>query len=102
MIHHLVLLRFRRDAKTPEIERVFAELAALQRKIPGLLSFAGGPYASPEGMQRGYTHGFAMTFRDAPARDAYLPHPEHEKVKAKILALLEGGLDGVVAFDFEA
>jgi len=42
-----------------------------------------------------------MGFEDAIARDAYLPHPEHEKVKAKILDLLEGGLDGVVAFDFE-
>ena len=102
MIHHLVLLRIRRDAGKPAIERMFAALAGLQRKIPGLLSFAGGPYSSPEGLQRGFTHAFAMTFRDAEARDAYLPHPEHEKVKAVVLALLEGGLDGVLAFDFEA
>jgi hypothetical protein len=43
-----------------------------------------------------------MTFRDARARDAYLPHPAHEPVKAQVLALLAGGLDGVLAFDFEA
>lgn len=102
MIHHLVLLRIRRDAGKAAIERMFAELAGLQRTIPGLLSFAGGPYSSPEGLQRGFTHAFAMTFRDAQARDTYLPHPEHEKVKATVLALLEGGLDGVLAFDFEA
>jgi hypothetical protein len=81
---------------------VFAELAGLKETIPGLLSFAGGPYASPEGLNRGFTHGFAMTFRDAKARDGYLPHPDHERVKESILPLLEGGLDGVLAFDFES
>ena len=102
MIHHLVLLRFRQDAKKADVQRLFAELAGLQQKIPGILSFAGGPYSSPEGFNKGYTHGFAMVFKDARSRDGYLPHPEHEKVKAKILAVLEGGLDGAVAFDFEA
>ena len=48
------------------------------------------------------THGFCMTFPDAAARDAYLPHPEHEKVKAVVLEVLDGGLDGVVAFDYES
>ncbi|HUR28216.1 MAG TPA: Dabb family protein, partial [Planctomycetota bacterium] len=65
-------------------------------------SYSWGAYASPEGMQRGYTHGFCMTFADAKSRDAYLPHPLHEKVKAEVLAILEGGIDGVLAFDYEA
>jgi len=102
MIHHLVLLRIRKDAAPAAVERMFQALAGLQAKIPGILSFSGGPYSSPEGLNRGYTHGFAMTFRDAAARDAYLPHPEHEKVKEIVLALLDGGLDGVLAFDFQA
>jgi hypothetical protein len=41
-----------------------------------------------------------MTFVDAAARDAYLPLPLHQAVVAKLLPMLEGGLDGVVAFDF--
>lgn len=101
MIHHLVLLRLRRDATKAQIDDVFAQLAGLQKKIPGILSFSGGPYASPEGLNKGFTHGFAMTFTDAAARDAYLPHPEHEVVKKAVFALLDGGMDGVVAFDFE-
>jgi hypothetical protein len=100
MIHHLVVLRIKKDAKPAQITRVFAELDGLKKKIPGILSFAGGPYSSPEGLNRGFTHGFVMTFRDSAARDGYLPHPEHEKVKERILPLLDGGLDGVVAFDF--
>jgi hypothetical protein len=102
MIHHLVVLKIKKDAKPAQVTRVLADLDGLKKKIPGLLSFAGGPYSSPEGLNRGFTHGFVMTFRDAAARDAYLPHPEHEKVKERILPLLEGGLDGVIALDFSA
>ena len=100
MITHMVLLRIRKDAARKDVDRVFSELALLQRKIPGLLSFSGGPYSSPEGMQKGFTHGFCMTFADAAARDVYLPHPEHERVKSLVLQVVDGGLDGVVAFDY--
>ena len=41
-----------------------------------------------------------MHFRDERSRDAYLSHPEHEKVKEKVFGALDGGLDGVIAFDF--
>jgi len=102
MIHHLVLLKIRRDVPKKEVEKVFVELANLRKLIPGLLSFSGGPYSSPEGMNKGYTHGFAMTFADAKARDRYLPHPAHEQAKKLVLAVLEGGLEGVVAVDFES
>lgn len=102
MIHHLVVLKVKKGTKPEQVTRAFAELAGLKQKIPGLLSFAGGPYSSPEGLNGGFTHGFVMTFRDAKARDVYLPHPEHEKVKELILPLLEGGLAGVVAFDFDS
>ena len=101
-MHHLVLFKIKKSATPAQIERMFADLAGLKGRIPGLLSFAGGKYSSPEGLNQGYTHGFAMTFRDAKARDVYLPHPEHEAVKETILPLLDGGLAGVVAFDFEA
>src|SRR5205807_2582254 len=81
MITHMVLLRVRSDVQKSEVDRVFAALAGLKGRIPGLLSFSGGPYSSHEGLQRGFTHGFCMTFPEAAARDAYLLHPEHEKVK---------------------
>jgi hypothetical protein len=100
MITHLVLLRVKKDAPKKDVDRVFASLAGLKGKIPGLLTFSGGAYSSGEGLSRGYTHGFSMTFSDAAARDAYLPHPEHEKVKQQVLSVLDGGVDGVIAFDY--
>ena len=100
MIHHLVVFHLKQGTKPAQATAVMRALAALQSRVPGLLSFSGGPYSSPEGLNQGFTHGFVMTFRDAAARDGYLTHPEHEKVKAEILPLLEGGLKGVIAFDF--
>lgn len=101
-VKHCVLLRFN-SSVTAEVARgLLADLAALKGKIPGLLDFSGGPYSSPEGLHKGFTHGFVMTFADEASRDGYLPHPEHELVKAKIFPNLDGGLDGVVAFDYLA
>lgn len=97
MIYHAVLLKMKPDVNQAKIEEIFRELAGLQKLIPGLLSFSGGPYSSPEGLNQGYTHGFLMTFADASARDGYLPHPEHERVKQMILPNLED----VIAFDWE-
>ncbi len=102
MITHLVLLKIRKDVPQTQIARVFAALAGLKKSIRGIISFSSGAYSSPEGLQRGFTHAFCMTFENAAARDAYLPHPEHEKVKKIVLEVLEGGLDGVIAFDYES
>jgi Stress responsive A/B Barrel Domain len=38
-----------------------------------------------------------MAFADAEARDAYLPHPEHEKVEISVF--VEGRSEGVLALD---
>lgn len=102
MIVHMVILKIRKNVAQKEIERVFGAIGALKTEIPGILSYSWGAYSSPEGMQRDFTHGFCMTFTDGKARDVYLPHPLHEKVKTAVLAILEGGLDGVLAFDYAA
>ena len=65
--------------------------------LAGLLSFTGGPYSSPEGINKGFSHGFTMMFQDEDSRNGYLPHPEHERVKALIVPLL----DDLIAFDYQ-
>ncbi len=95
-IVHLVCLRL--DAKA-DAAAVFAELAALRGVIPGLLSFSGGAQTSTEGLGS-FTHAFSMTFADAAARDAYLPHPEHTRVKALVVAALAPG-ESVAVVDYE-
>lgn len=102
MIHHLVLLKIKKSTPAGEIDRIFQLIGTMKMHIPGLLSYSHGAYSSPEGLNKGFTHGFSMTFDNAQSRDTYLYHPEHEKVKAGVLGALEGGLDGVVAFDFQS
>lgn len=102
MVVHMVLLKVKKGLTKAKVAGVMKAIGALKGKIPGILSYSWGAYASPEGLHRGYTHGFCMTFKDAKARDTYLPHPLHEKVKQKVVAILDGGVDGVCAFDFEA
>ncbi|MFN4866208.1 MAG: Dabb family protein [Cyanobium sp.] len=100
MVHHVVLFRFRSDLPAGSVKAVFEELRGFRQSIPGITGFQGGAYNSTEGLGQGFTHGFTMTFADAAARDAYLPHPLHQAVVARLLPMLEGGLEGVLAFDF--
>lgn len=96
-VQHMVLLKFKEETGDDKIVEIFNQLEELTRLIGGITYFAGGPYSSHEGLNQGYSHGFIMTFESAAARDTYLPHPEHERVKQAILPCIEG----VVAFDFE-
>ena len=95
-VNHIVLLAFKAELDEAAIGGLFAELAGLKDLVSGLLSFHGGPYSSPEGLHKGFTHAFTMIFADESARDAYLPHPEHERVKNLLLPVI----DDVIAFDF--
>jgi hypothetical protein len=95
-VQHVVLLKFKPKADD-RAGPLFAALAALRERLPGFLHFSAGPYRSPEGLNRGLTHGCLMTFADAAARDHYLTHPDHEKVKAEFLPSVED----VIVFDFE-
>jgi stress responsive alpha/beta barrel protein len=97
MVHHIVLLTFK-PGHDRQWQPLLRALDALRPLIPGMMSLVGGPYDSPEGFNQGYTHGLLITFKDAAARNHYLDHPEHEKVKADFLPLVEK----VVAFDFVA
>jgi hypothetical protein len=99
-VKHVVVLKLKRTTSEQKVREIFAALDGLRGRIPGLLDFSGGPYTSEEGLHQGFTHGFVMTFADVQSRDAYLPHPEHEKVKQMIIPELDGGLDGVIAFDW--
>ncbi len=100
-VKHVVLLKFKKETSPEKIKDILHGVGNLRNQIQGILDFSAGPYASPEGLHRGYTHGFVMTFRDAAARDMYLPDPAHRGVVEMLLPELEGGVSGVLAFDYE-
>ncbi|MGL4884672.1 MAG: Dabb family protein [Waterburya sp.] len=96
-IQHVALLQFKPEVTPEKIKYLFDRLAELQQLITGIIHFSGGKYSSHEGLNKEYTHGFVMTFASVDARDAYLPHPEHEKFKEEIFPCLED----FVIFDYE-
>lgn len=102
MIMHMVFMKLKPTVSAAEIDALFGQFEAMVPVMEGLESFAGGPYSSPEGINRGYTHGFSMVFSSAAARDAYLPSKEHQDVAVGLGGMLDGSFeDTVVAFDYE-
>lgn len=100
MILHCVLLRLK-AAMTGEEKQALLELVvALKQVIPGILDVRYGPNVSPEGLHGGFVDGFVVTFENAAARDAYLVHPEHVAVGERIVSSTDGGLAGLLVFDF--
>jgi Stress responsive A/B Barrel Domain len=102
MIRHVVFFKLKSGIDAKTVAQVFAALKGLQTKVPGITSISAGHDNSPEGLQRGHTHGFTVDFIDVAARDAYLPHPDHQAVGAMIVEITEGGVDGICVVDWLA
>lgn len=100
-VKHTVLLRFSPKTSQEDIAAIFEALDDLQEKIPGIVDICSGAYESPEGLNKGFTHGFIVTFADPESRDGYLEHPDHEVVKQMIVDQIAGDLSNVIAFDFQ-
>ena len=96
-VQHIALFRYKAGTGAETIRRIEEELLRLAQVIPGITDCSVGANNSPEGLADGLTHGFVMTFEDASKRDAYLPHPEHEKFKAMAIPHIEK----VVVFDYQ-
>jgi hypothetical protein len=98
MIEHIVLIRVKDSATDESIEAARRAVEAMRREIDGVESVVWGPSNSPEGLEQGYTHGFIVRLRDEAARDAYSPHPAHERVAHAV----DGIADAVLVFDIPA
>ena len=85
---HIVLFRYKPGATSGQINEVTEAFRALKGKIPGITSFECGVNNSPENLNKGFTHVYLITFENAGARNAYLPHPEHKKF-AELLGKLD-------------
>jgi len=95
-VKHIALIKFKGETTAQKIDELFDELQRLTRVIPGITEYVQGVNISTEGLDQGLTHGFIMTFKDHASLQAYLPHAEHERVKALVLPHVES----VVVFDF--
>jgi Stress responsive A/B Barrel Domain len=96
-VKHIALLKFKDGVTSEQIAQLFDAVLEITESIDGIEDYVSGTNISNEGFSQGYTHGFVMTFHDVAARDAYLGHPEHERIKGILLELMANG----IVFDFE-
>ncbi|MCG3863977.1 MULTISPECIES: Dabb family protein [unclassified Photobacterium] len=97
MIRHILLIKFKDIAAPSDINQVKDLFEAIPNKINGVISVEWGINNSPENLAKGYTHSVFMTFKKEDDRQRYLPHPEHDALKATFLPLIED----LVVFDYQ-
>lgn len=102
MIRHCVLMKFKSDMSEAERQRLYAQIQALQNHLIGWQGFMAGANISPEaGMDKGYNGGFIIDFLDEKSHLAYLADAQHQKVGAQLVAAAQGGIEGIMVFDFK-
>lgn len=79
LLRHVVLFKFSEAANKGTVTKIEEAFVALQEQIPEIHSFEWGINNSPEGLDKGLTHCFFLTFLSEADREIYLPHPEHKK-----------------------
>jgi hypothetical protein len=95
-LRHVVLFKFKKEATTEAIKNIEDTFTALPSKIEAIKSFEWGLNNSPEGLNKGLTHCFFVTFDSEEGRTAYLPHPAHKA----FVTLLEPYLEDVLVLDY--
>ena len=88
-LRHVVLFKFKADASNDDIVKVEEAFNALPSKIPEIKDFEWGTNNSPEGLDKGFTHCFFLTFDSEEGRAIYLPHPDHKSFGSMLRPYLE-------------
>jgi len=96
LLRHVVLFKFNATATSDIIKNIEQEFIGLSNKISEIHSFEWGTNNSPEGLDKGLTHCFFVTFLTEEDRAAYLPHPEHQK----FVKLIEPYIEDVTVVDY--
>ncbi|NVJ84746.1 MAG: Dabb family protein [Algoriphagus sp.] len=78
VLRHVVYFSFQEASSKEDIQQVIDAFRNLQNEIPEIKSFEWGVNSSPEGINKGLTHAFTLTFHSEEDRNTYLPHPAHK------------------------
>ncbi|MDX1326968.1 MAG: Dabb family protein [Arenibacter sp.] len=96
LLRHVVLFKFKEGTSKADISKVETAFSALPNKIPEIMDYEWGLNNSPEGINKGFTHCFLVTFNSEEARAIYLPHPAHKA----FVDVLSPHLEDVVVVDY--
>jgi lysophospholipase L1-like esterase len=96
VLRHVVLFKYKPEVTAAQLDEINRAFQDLKRQIPEVRDFERGINNSPEGLSKGFTHGYLVTFSSEEDRAAYLPHPAHKK----FVELLGGKLEEPLVFDY--
>lgn len=77
-LYHVVSFKFKETASKDQIKQVEEAFRDLKKRIKEIQGYEWGTNVSPEKHDKGFTHGFILTFKTEKDRDAYLVHPDHK------------------------
>ena len=95
-LRHVVLFKFKDSATPEDIAKAENAFVSLPNKISAIRDFEWGINNSPEGLDKGFTHCFFLTFNSEEDRAIYLPHPDHKAFGGLLGPILED----VLVFDY--
>jgi len=96
VLRHNVLFKFKEGTSDADIRKVEQAFCALPDKIDTICGFEWGTDVGVEGLSKGFTHCFFLTFKDEAGRAEYLPHPAHKEFGS----ILGPHLDDVIVIDY--
>ena len=97
-LNHVVAFKFKSTASKEQIDKAVAAFRALPKTIKQIDGFEWGTNVSPEKHDKGFTHGFILTFKTEKDRDEYLVHADHKAFGSMLGPIL----DDVMVIDFWA
>ncbi|MFO7847548.1 MAG: Dabb family protein [Balneolaceae bacterium] len=97
-LRHVVLFKFTESSTEDDIQQIEEAFATLPSQIDEIKDFEWGTNNSPEGLDKGFTHSFLVTFDSEEGRDIYLPHPAHQE----FVDLVGPHVDDVMVVDYWA
>ncbi len=89
VLRHVVIFKFKADATKQQITAIEEAFSALPSKIAQIMDYEWGLNNSPEGLSKGFTHCFFVTFKNEEDRAIYLPHPDHKAFVSLLTPVLE-------------
>lgn len=96
VLRHVVLFKFKADTPGDTLRNIEKAFYTLPEKIPEIADFEWGLNNSPEGINKGFTHCFVLTFSSEQDRAVYLPHPDHKRFGQ----ILDPWLEDVLVIDY--
>ncbi|MEX0277564.1 MAG: Dabb family protein [Ruegeria sp.] len=101
MIRHCVMLRLTSAYDPAELDAVMRGLGRVADRLQGCGGFVHGPNRDFEAKSSDYPYGFSLDFADAADLKRYANDETHRKLGARLVAMCDGGAEGILVFDLE-